>query len=55
MFRAKYLDGLAGLLERGLLDLPPQSVELATPDSRQEASLVKGMPTENAHTGARRI
>ena len=35
MFRAKYLDGLAGLLERGLLDLPPQSVELATPDTRR--------------------
>jgi hypothetical protein len=35
MFRAKYLDGLAGLLERGQLDLPPQLAELAEEDKRR--------------------
>ena len=34
MFRAKYLDGLAALLEQGQLDLPPQLAELAAVDPR---------------------
>jgi hypothetical protein len=35
MFRAKYLDGLAELLERDQLDIPPQLAELAEPGSRR--------------------
>jgi hypothetical protein len=35
MFRAKYLDGLAELLEHGQLDLPPQLAELAQGDTRR--------------------
>lgn len=34
MFRAKYVDGLARLLEQDQLDLPPQLAELAQPDGR---------------------
>ena len=34
MFRAKYLDGLAGLLEKNQLDLPPQLVQLGDPTRR---------------------
>jgi len=34
MFRAKYLDGLAKLLEAGPLDLPPRLAELAEPGPR---------------------
>jgi hypothetical protein len=35
MFRAKYLDGLAELLEADQLDIPPQLAELAQPGSRR--------------------
>ncbi len=35
MFRAKYLDGLADLLQRGQLEIPPQLAELAEPGSRR--------------------
>ena len=35
MFRGKYLDGLAELLGRGQLDLPPQLRELAEDDRRR--------------------
>ncbi len=35
MFRAKYLDGLACLLEQNQLDIPPQLQELTQPDSRR--------------------
>jgi len=35
MFRGKYLDGLAELLRRGQLDLPPQLCELAEEDTRR--------------------
>jgi len=35
VFRAKYLDGLAELLERDQLDLPPQFVHLADPAGRR--------------------
>jgi hypothetical protein len=35
MFRGKYLDGLAELLRRGQLDLPPQLRELAKDDRRR--------------------
>lgn len=34
MFRAKYLDGLAGLLEKNRLDLPPQLVQRGDPTRR---------------------
>jgi hypothetical protein len=34
MFRAKYLDGLADLLEQDRLDIPPQLAELTIADSR---------------------
>ena len=35
MFRARYLDGLAWLLEQDQLDIPPQLAELAQPDGRR--------------------
>lgn len=35
MFRAKYLDGLAALLEAGELDVPPQLAELADVQARR--------------------
>ncbi len=35
MFRGKYLDGLADLLEEGDLDLPSELAELANPDGRR--------------------
>jgi hypothetical protein len=35
MFRAKYLDGLAELLEGGQLDIPAQRAELAEPHTRR--------------------
>jgi uncharacterized protein (UPF0212 family) len=35
MFRAKYLEGLAELLEREQLDVPPQLADLAEPGSRR--------------------
>jgi len=34
MFRAKYLDGLAKLLQRDQLDIPPRWIELAESDAR---------------------
>jgi hypothetical protein len=35
MFRAKYLDGLADLLQRGQLEIPPQLAELTEPGPRR--------------------
>jgi hypothetical protein len=35
MFRAKYLDGLAELLERGQLEIPPPLAELSEADTRR--------------------